>query len=135
MNAQEITNAMSAIKKGTFVKASWKSDKSVNGDTYTKVSNGVVRFVKYGHIKGVVVKGQTNVNENVDLNCEFLYHNGNTNNSLIQMATTIHKAKCTYYLNGHQIEKDQYETVNPPRSVSPMVVFRVKVENLISLGN
>ena len=128
---KKITNE---IKKGEFVKATWQSVKVKGNDTYKKISKGVVRFVKYGNIKGVVVKGQVNQNEMV-LIPNILFHNTKTNNYLVQMATTNVKAKCTYYLNGNEIDKTQYEMENPPRqSNGETIVFRVKAENLLSLG-
>lgn len=64
MLLKDFQTKLNGIKKGKFIKATWKSEKSVNGDTYEKISNGVVRFVKYGNIKGVVVKGNSNSNGN-----------------------------------------------------------------------
>ena len=128
------TKFANEIKKGEFVKASWKSEKVINGDLYEKVSNGVVRFVKYGNINGVQVKGKTNPNEQVIIP-NVLFHNTNTNNYLVQMATTNVKAKCTYKINGVEVDKATYETmVKPRQNNGETIVFRVKVENLLSLG-
>ena len=124
----------SEIKKGEFVSASWKSGKVINGDTYEKVSKGVVRFVKYGNINGVQVKGKVNPNEQTIIP-NVLFHNTNTGSYLVQMATTNVKAKCVYKVNGVEIDKATYEMANPPRkSNGETIVFRVKLENLLSLG-
>ena len=57
MLLNEFLQKINGIQKGKFVKATWKSTKVINGVVYEKVSNGVVRLVKYANIKGVVVKG------------------------------------------------------------------------------
>lgn len=125
----EFLQKISQIKKGVMVKASWKSEKSINGDTYEKISKGVVRFVKYGNIKGVVVKG--NGNGSSAIIPDILYQ-ANNGNYLVQMAKTHVKAKCVYKINGVEVDKQTYETmVKPQRNDSP--IFRVKLENLISL--
>jgi len=123
------------IKKGQFTKAKWQSVKVIKGVEYKKVSQGVVRFVQYAHIKGVVVVGKVNVNENC-LIPNTLYYNANTNNYLVQLATTETKPHCTYYINGVEVDKATFEQGNPPRQNSQeSPVFRVKLENLLELGN
>ena len=134
MLLQEFQNQFSTIKKGRFVKASWQSVKVVNGVEYKKVSNGVVRFVQYGNIKGVVVVGKVNVNEQC-LIPSVLYYNTNTNNHYVQLSTTNVKVKNqTFYINGVECDKATYEMVIKPSNHSNSPVFRVKLENLISLG-
>ena len=124
------------IKKGQFTKATWQSVKTdKQGNEYKKVSNGVVRFVQYGNIQGVEVKGKVNVNEDC-LIPNTLYFNAKTNNYLVQLGTTDTKAKSTYYCNGVEIDKATYELANPPRNnPNPSPVFRVELENLLELGN
>lgn len=123
------------IKKGQFTSAKWQSVKvDKEGNEYKKVSNGVVRLVQYSHIKGVEVKGKVNPNEEVIIP-NTLYFNAKTNNYLVQLATTETKAKSTYYLNGQEIDKETYELANPPRQGNPSPVFRVKLENLLELGD
>lgn len=123
------------IKKGQFTKATWQSVKMVNGVEYKKVSKGVVRFVQYGHIKGVVVVGKVNTNEQCLIE-NTLYHNSKTNSYLVQFATTQIKPQCTYYVNGVEVDKATFDLGNPPRKNSQASpVFRVKLENLLELGN
>lgn len=134
MTRQELQQALKTIKKGKFVKATWKSEKIVNGIKYEKVSNGVVRFVKYANIKGVVVSGKTNTNETMVIP-NILYHNTNTNCDYIQFATTKVKAHSVYYKGGMVIDKATYETetkARPNNGNNP--VFRVKLENLLALN-
>lgn len=122
------------IKKGCFISASWQSVKTINGKEYKKVSQGVVRFVQYGNIAGVQVAGKINVNEECIIPSA-LYYNSKTNNYLVQLSTTETKPHCTYYINGEAVDKATFELENPPRhnsQASP--VFRVKLENLLSLG-
>ena len=134
MKLKDFQEKISTIKKGTFTKAAWQSVKDVKGQTYVKVSHGVVRFVQYGHIKGVVVKGGGNPNESAVVQ-NALYHNSNTNNYLVQMATTKVKAKSTYYINGKEVSKAVFELGVPPKASSgERPIFRVKLDNLISLG-
>ena len=136
MTLQDFQNKYSnKIKKGQFTRATWQSVKVVKGIEYKKVSKGVVRFVQYGNIKGVVVVGKVNENESC-LIPNTLYYNAKTNNHLVQLATTETKPSCTYYINGVEVDKATFEKGNPPRQnsqVSP--VFRVKLENLLELGN
>lgn len=131
MLLQDFQNKMKTIKKGKFVKATWRSEKIVNGKTYEKVSNGVVRFVKYGNIKGVVVKGANNGDKAIIPNTLFQTSNGNL---LVQMATTKIKTKCTYKVNGVEIDKTEYDNNVKSYGNGAKVVFRVKLENLLSLG-
>lgn len=125
------------IKKGKYTKACWKSVKQVNGDIYEKVSKGVVRFVCYYNIKGVNKPQTTKVNINVKtIIKDILTFNYNTTNYLVHMATTNHhKPKSTYYRNGKEITKQEYElNVKPRETTSDKKIFQVKLENLISIG-
>lgn len=123
------------IKKGQFTKATWQSVKTIKGVECKKVSSGVVRFVEYGHIKGVQVVGKQVASENC-LIPNTLYYNSNTNNYLVQLSTTETKPHCTYYINGVEVDKATFEQTNPPRQNSQASpVFRVKLENLLELGN
>ena len=135
MNLQEFQNAYALAKKGQFTKATWQSVSIVNGIECKKVSNGVVRFVQYGHIKNVVVVGKVNTNESC-LIANTLYYNAKTNNYLVQLATTENKPHCKYYLNGEEVSKEDFEKVKAPRQNSQASpVFRVKLENLLAFGN
>ena len=130
MLLKDFQTKLNGIKKGKFIKATWKSEKSVNGDTYEKISNGVVRFVKYGNIKGVVVKGNSNGNSVVIKDILYQSSNGGL---LVQFGKTKIKAKSIYKINGVMVDKTTYENhIKPNQNDSP--VFRVKLENLISLG-
>ena len=129
MLVKDFQTKINTIRKGSFVKATWRSEKVVNGVKCEKVSNGVVRFVKYANIKGVVVKN-TNRNEN-HIN-EWLIQASN-GNVLVQMATTHIKSKSTYKINGVEVDKQSYENLVGANGGSK-VVFRVKLENLLSLG-
>lgn len=123
------------IKKGQYTKAKWQSVKMINGKEFKKISSGVVRFVEYGHINGVQVKGKVEVNNNCIIP-NTLYYNSNTQNYLVQLATTNVKPTSTYYINGVEVDKATYELENPPRQNSQASpVFRVKLENLLELGN
>ena len=130
MLQKEFEQKINQIKKGTMVKATWRSEKMVNGVKCEKVSNGVVRFVKYANIKGVVVKGNNNGEKAIIPNALYQASNGSL---LVQMATTNIKTKSTYQINGVVVDKATYETMVKPNN-SKRVVFRVKLENLISLG-
>ena len=130
MLLQDFQTKLNGIKKGKYLKATWKSEKKVNGAKCEKVSKGVVRFVKYGNIKGVVVKGNGN-GENAIIK-DILYQTSK-GSLLVQFAKTNIKAKSTYMVNGVEVDKQTYETmVKPSKNDSP--IFRVKLENLISLG-
>lgn len=130
MLLKEFLQKFNGIRKGAFVKATWKSEKQVNGVQCEKVSNGVVRFVKYANIKGVVVKGVNNGTSAIINDTLYQASNGNY---LVQFGKTNIKAKSIYKINGVVVDKKTYETmVKPNKNDSP--IFRVKLENLISLG-
>lgn len=133
MKITELQAFYNNIRKGSFFKASWQSVKIIDGDEYKKVSQGVVRIVRYANIKGVQVKGNGNPSENC-LIPNFLYHNANTGSDLVQLATTKVKAKCVYFINGVEVSKQDFEKRNPSRKGNPSPVFRVKAENILSLG-
>ena len=131
MTIQELTKALSKIKKGAMTKVCYKTTKG----NYSKETETIVRFVQDSHIKGVQAKGKTNPNESVD-NLGIIF-NKNTNKFYLQMATikTKTKAKVKYYLNGVEIDKASYELANPPRpNTQPLIVFRKDINDIISLG-
>lgn len=130
MKQTELQQWLSTHHKGTFTKATWKSEKEINGIKCEKISNGVVRFVKYANIKGVVVKGVNNGDTAIIDNVLYQTSKGNL---LVQMATTKVKSHSTYKVNGVVVDKATYETYVKPNN-GARVVFRVKLENLISLG-
>lgn len=134
MKFNETVTKVNGIKKGVFTKETHQSITMVNGVEYKKITNGVVRFVKYANIKGVNATGKTNPNETMV--SAFIYHNSNTKCDYLQMATTKHHSKVKYYRNGVEITKAEYETATKAKpSTNKPVVFRVKLENLLSLGN
>ena len=130
MLLNEFLQKINGIQKGKFVKATWKSTKVINGVVYEKVSNGVVRLVKYANIKGVVVKG---TNNGASAIIEDILYKTSNGGLLVQFATTNIKAKSTYSINGAMVDKTTYENVVGSNN-GARVVFRVKLENLISLG-
>ena len=77
MKQTELQQWLNTHHKGTFVKATWKSEKEINGIKCEKVSNGVVRFVKYANIKGVVVKGANNGDKAIIENVLYQTSKGN----------------------------------------------------------
>ena len=131
MLLKDFQTKLNGIKKGKFMKATWKSEKIVGGIKCEKISKGVVRFVEYGHIKGVVVKGVSN-GTNVVIK-DILYQSAN-GNLLVQFGRTNVKAKSTYIINGNVVDKATYDTMVKPSSNNNSPIFRVKLENLISLG-
>ena len=136
MLLQEFQNKFdNEIVKGQFVNAVWCSEKKVKGVVCRKVSYGVIRFVKYGNIKGVKVVGKVNVNEQCVIP-NTLYYNTNTKNYYVQLATTNALVqKQEFFINGVECDKETYQTLVKPSDHSQSPVFRVKLENLLSLGN
>lgn len=135
MNLQEFKNAYAQAKKGQFTIAKWQNVKKVNDIECKKVSRGVVRLVQYSHIKGVVVKGKINVNEEC-LIPSTLYYNHHTNNYLVHLGTTKVRTLCAYYLNGEEVSKEEYEKLIPPSpNATERPIFNVKLENLLEFGN
>ena len=128
--------AMSVTEKGRYVKAKWQSPKQlIDGDYYFKISEGVVRFVRYDHIKGVEPKHKSNPNENHI--APFCKHNSHTQNDIVSMATTnnkYHRPKVKYFKNGILVSKEEYELAVKPRTNGKIVMFNVLLENLLELN-
>lgn len=137
MLLQDLINAVVAKRKGAFTKVMYKSEKVVNGITYTKFSNMVVRFgINYANIKGVIVKGYKNPNETT-INDYGIKYNANTNNTCIKAYTTNnpkHKSKSVYYANGNEISKSEYENAIKPRTSNATVVLNLNIDNIIKIG-
>lgn len=137
MNLQTIQNFIVNYKKGTYTKATWKSEKVVNGDTYTKVSEGVVRFVSYTSVKKTTTtNGKTNPNQITYIE-NVLFFNTKTNNYLVHLYVSKnpkHKTKTTYYLNGNEITKAEYESNIKVNKYPIDLMFTKNLNDIISLG-
>lgn len=134
MTLQEITKKLQEIKNGKFIKIHYVSEKNINGDIYTKDTKSVVRFVKYANIKGVMVKGKINPNE-ITIVPNTLYANTNTGNTLLQVATSEVKPHVSYYRNGNEINKVEFEnTIKSRTNGEKPVVFRININNIIAIG-
>jgi hypothetical protein len=138
MNLQQLQNYVSTHKKGTYTKAQWKSEKVVNGDTYTKVSNGTIRFVSYESAKKPTTSTSTRKTNTIEIIKDICYLNTNTNNYLVYMYVikndTI-KTKTSYYKNGIEITKVEYETIVKPNTNKPIdLMFMKKLQDIITLG-
>lgn len=135
MTKQEILKAMATIKKGHYVNVVYKTSKVINGIACEKQTQTIVRFVEYGHIKGVNVKGKVNPNESY---VDGLIYNKNTDKWYLQMATIKNdsiKAKVVYKLNGEVVDKSEYQEVDKPKDKKTnLIVFRKNIEDIISLG-
>ena len=135
MTKQEILKAMATIKKGHYVNVVYKTSKVINGIACEKQTQTIVRFVEYGHIKGVDVKGKVNPNESY---VDGLIYNKNTDKWYLQMATIKNdsiKAKVVYKLNGEVVDKSEYQEVDKPKANKvEMVIFRKCIDDIIKLG-
>lgn len=125
--------------KGTFIKASWKSEKVVNGVKCEKVSNGVVRFVNYENMKTTKAKRQNGMqprqaSNGVKVIIEDMVIQASNGNMLVTMKTTKVKTQSTYKINGVAVDKATYQAMVKPSSYNDSGTFTVKLENLISLG-
>lgn len=129
---------INGLRKGQIVRVVYKSVKVVNGKTYEKITNTLVRFVKYANIKGVTVQNKPNQNEAKLNECEFIIENSKTGSTLVQMATTNikgFKPSVTYICNGELLTKEAFNTeVKHKENTEPLKVFRVKLENLLAIG-
>ena len=134
MTIQELQNKN--LKHGIYHKAQWQSIKSINGNEYKKVSNGIVRVVKYSNLKVVKAKLSEQAPKTESktqwLIEDLLFFNENTKNYLVRLGTTNHKAKSKYYVNGNEVSKEDFENVVKPNGGN-QPVFSVKLENLISI--
>ena len=137
MDLQEITNQIqTSIKKGELTNVHYQTS-AKKDPTYRKETKTVIRFVHYGNIKGVEVKGKPNPNE-THIIPDILIYNKNTQQYYLQMAIfpseTI-KPQVTYYHLDQEIDKATFETIEPskPRT-QPLVIFRKNIKDIISLG-
>ena len=139
MTLNEITTQINeSIKLGQFTKVHYLT-KGSKDPNYRKETETVIRFVEYGHINGVVVKGQGNPNESHVIP-NILIYNKNTGKYYLQMAivpseTIVPNVK--YYYQDQEIDKATFEAANPkrPSAKSPTIVFRKCIDDIISLGN
>lgn len=137
MTKTQLQQWYQTYKKGTFTKATWKSEKVINGSKCEKISNGVVRFVDYENMKTTKAKRQANGSQPKASNGksiikDILVQSAN-GNLLVTMKTTTIKAKSTYKINGVAVDKATYETMVKPTH-NDSGTFTIKLENLISLG-
>ena len=138
MELKEIITKLETIKKGAFTKVSYRTTKELKklGVTLEKTTDTTIRFVEYGHIKGVEVKHKPNQNEQWLPNG--LIYNENKNAYYLQMATTKngHKtAKIVYKVNGVVVDKETYNQYDKPNpNKEPLVTFRKNINDIISLG-
>lgn len=136
MNLQDIQNFMATYKKGTYTKAQWKSTKVVEGQTYEKVSNGVVRFVSYNSVKKTTNTTKSNPNQ-ITIIENVCFYNSKTNNHLIHLYVSKnakHKTKTRYYLNGAEISKQDYENKVKSSKGTIDLMFTKNLNDIISLG-
>lgn len=129
------------IRKGAYIRATWKSEKEINGIKCEKISNGVVRFVNYENMastkekrtNGMVAKKTNGGNVIIK---DILYQ-ANNGSMLVSMKTTKNqkqKTHSTYKISGVEVDKATYETMVKPSAYNDSGVFTIKLENLISLG-
>lgn len=138
MELTTIVKKLAAIKKGAYTKVVYRTTKELKkiGVVLEKTTDTTIRFVEYGHIKGVEVKHKPNQNEQWLPNG--LIYNGNTNSYYLQMATIKNghnKAKIVYKVNGEVVDKETYQQYDKPNpNKEPLVVFRKNINDIISLG-
>jgi hypothetical protein len=141
MKQTELEQWYRTYHKGAWVKATWKSEKIVNGVKCEKVSNGVIRFVDYENMRttkikrlqqqasGMVVAKRNNGKSII----KDLLIQANNGNLLVVAKTTHIKPKSTYKLNGMVVDKATYETMVKP-TFNDSGTFTIKLENLLSIG-
>ena len=137
MELQEIIERLATIKKGHYVNVGYETIKVVKklGITLKKTTHTTIRFVEYGHIKGVDVKHKPNPNEQW-LPTGLIY-NTNTQQYYLQMATIKNSHKkgiTTYEMNGKVIDKETYNQYVKPSAKPIENIFRKNIKDIISLG-
>ena len=129
MTLQEMKIALANVRKGRMVKVHYQT---IKGD-YKKETKTIVRFVEYSHIKGVVVKGKPNPNENHVIPNMVVY-NAKNGEYYLQMATIKTKYhQVSYSYQGQAITKQQYETANPSKPFNTPI-FKKNIKDIISIG-
>ena len=141
-NLQNLQTWLKTYHKGAMVKATWRSEKLVNGVLCEKVSNGVIRFVAYENMNSTKLKRQQQKangivppqrNNNGKVIIKDILYQANNGNLLVSAKTTKHKATSDYKVNGVIVDKATYETYVKPNNGN-LELFTIKLENLISLG-
>lgn len=146
MTLEKLIELLKNIKKGTFVKMTYKSVKKPlaahKGDLIEKVSSGVYRLgITYANMKinAEKITGPMNSGEwkrgfeNYIIND--LDKNGNETHKL-RVYTTKHKTTSKWYLNGVETTKEWLETNGyiGKQTSKPTPLFNVFVENVLALG-
>lgn len=137
MKINELQNFTTNYKMGTYTKAKWKSESVVNGDTFTKITESVVRFISYGSVKITTTTNNKPNTNKVEIIKNVCYYNKNTNNLLVHLYTTKNpnqRTKTTYYCNGVEISKSEYESNVKVNGGKVDLMFAKKLQDIISLG-
>lgn len=110
MNKIEMENKLTTYKKGTYTKATWKTE-TENG--YTKVSTNIVRVL------GGIVTSKTGI----DYIRLFITKNH------------LHKAIVKYFdNNGIEITQIEFESVNPTKPYNITTCFTKHISDIVSFG-
>lgn len=146
MNYEELQNAMKNVKRGKYTHVVFTKTTIVEGKTYTKTTDMVVRFVDYNNIKKVQEKKalkseQTNTKASTIKNVIYMgnniTYNINKDTYYLGMATTqnnIKSAHSTYACDNTIITKEDYEQANPSKSGTIDLWLTKKVEDIVSIG-
>lgn len=134
----ETIKLLRAIELGKYYVIRFKSTKVVKGVICTKVSEMVVRFVNYAHVKGVEIDStKPSTRKEITIVPNVLKFNLNKKSMLLMAETTNnknHKAKREYYINGVESTQEEYETYVPKRiSTTPLIMFTPLLENVLEI--
>lgn len=138
MNLNQLLNSIKNYKKGTYTKVCYKSTTQIGENTLEKITNGVVRFISYGSVKATTNTNSTPKKSNNQVIVkDICYYNENTKNYLVQMYISKnkkHKSKSTYYLNGVETTKENYEVLVKANKRPIDLMFTKKLQDIITIG-
>ena len=133
MKLETLQKELATIKGGTYYKIEYQSVKD-NG--YKKVTNTIVRNIRYSSVKEGNEPIKVNPNDN-HLGQNIVVNTKTGKTRLMVFLTKHHKAHSTYYDNlGNEITKEQWLMANPKEANKPQpkIMFSVLVENIIKVG-
>lgn len=124
-NLQQIKDKILKAKKGVYHHMVWKSEDIINGETFTKISEGSVRLCDYYSVaKKPRPEG-------------YVYEVIKTNKKgeeYVQFITTGKSPKVSYYRNGLMVDKEEYESIIPNKGGKIDILFSKHLDKIIAFN-
>lgn len=120
---QQVRTKLANAKKGVYHHMEWKSETTINGITYTKVSKGSVRFINYYKKTG---KPQPSDYQDIIIRVN------KKGEEYAQFYTTGKAPRVRYYRNNRTITKANYDKVVQPKNEQITLMFNKHLTDIIA---